>query len=73
MNSRPRRAATMPTSRSSGVPPMSDTADGVPPGAPVRTLDSQSLLQGQSVVQIEHRGEIYRLQATRLGKLILTK
>ena len=42
-------------------------------GPPVRTLDSQALLQGQPVVQIEHRGEIYRLQATRLGKLILTK
>jgi hemin uptake protein HemP len=36
-------------------------------------LPSQQLLQGGRLVEIEHNGEIYRLQATRLGKLILTK
>ena len=34
---------------------------------------SQALLQGQRTVTISHNGEIYRLQETRLGKLILTK
>jgi hemin uptake protein HemP len=36
-------------------------------------LDSRELFQGARLVEISHNGEIYRLQATRLGKLILTK
>ncbi len=36
-------------------------------------LDSQLLLQGRRELQILHQGEIYRLQQTRQGKLILTK
>ena len=36
-------------------------------------LPSEALLRGQRLVEITHNGEIYRLQATRLGKLILTK
>jgi hemin uptake protein HemP len=36
-------------------------------------LDSRELLRGARLVEISHNGEIYRLQATRLGKLILTK
>lgn len=39
----------------------------------VRVLPSSALLQGSKVVDIEHNGTVYRLQATRLGKLILTK
>ena len=31
------------------------------------------LLRGRRLVEITHNGEVYRLQATRLGKLILTK
>jgi hemin uptake protein HemP len=34
---------------------------------------SEQLLQGRRIVEITHNGEVYRLQATRLGKLILTK
>jgi hemin uptake protein HemP len=30
-------------------------------------------LQGQKAVAIHHNGAVYRLQATKLGKLILTK
>mgnify|MGYP000331808824 CR=1 FL=1 len=41
--------------------------------AGVRTIESQDLLQGQALVLIHHRSEIYRLQTTRQGKLILTK
>ncbi|MEJ8835951.1 hemin uptake protein HemP [Ramlibacter sp. AN1133] len=51
-----------------------------PPAAPpVRAperpaqLSSVELLRGQRLVEIAHNGEIYRLQATRQGKLILTK
>lgn len=36
-------------------------------------LNSDTLLQGQGSVAIAHHGVIYRLQATRQGKLILTK
>lgn len=36
-------------------------------------LDSQALLQGRGSVTIRHHGVVYRLQATKLGKLILTK
>jgi len=36
-------------------------------------LPSEVLLRGQRLVEIAHNGEVYRLQATRLGKLILTK
>ena len=36
-------------------------------------LDSAELLQGQKAVTILHNGSSYRLQATKLGKLILTK
>ena len=39
-------------------------------GAP---LASEQLLQGRKAIEIRHNGAIYRLQATRLGKLILTK
>ncbi len=38
-----------------------------------QTLNSDDLLQGKKTVAINHNGAIYRLQATRLGKLILTK
>lgn len=36
-------------------------------------VDSNDLLQGQKAVAISHNGSVYRLQATKLGKLILTK
>jgi len=36
-------------------------------------LASDALLRGRRLVEILHNGEVYRLQATRLGKLILTK
>jgi|GEM_PF-2026729 len=36
-------------------------------------VDSHQLLRGQKAVDIMHNGSTYRLQATRLGKLILTK
>ena len=36
-------------------------------------LDSQDLLEGRSLVRILHHGMVYRLRATRQGKLLLTK
>lgn len=38
-----------------------------------RVVESANLLQGQDHVLIRHEGALYRLQTTRLGKLILTK
>ncbi len=38
-----------------------------------RQLSSDALLQGQKAIVINHNGAIYRLQSTKLGKLILTK
>ncbi len=38
-----------------------------------RIVDSAELLLGQSMLLIRHLDAIYRLQATRQGKLILTK
>ena len=34
---------------------------------------SEALMQGHKAIEISHNGVLYRLQATRLGKLILTK
>lgn len=50
--------------------PGASTARATAAAAP---LPSDQLLQGRRMVEIAHNGEIYRLQATRLGKLILTK
>ncbi|MHA7600700.1 hemin uptake protein HemP [Alicycliphilus sp. T452] len=36
-------------------------------------VDSRTLLRGHKAVTIVHNGASYRLQATKLGKLILTK
>lgn len=36
-------------------------------------VESADLLQGKKAVEIKHNGAVYRLQATKLGKLILTK
>ena len=59
-------------------PPDNQAGSDVPredqqPGAARRPLDSAALLQGDRWVEIRHNGEVYRLQATRQGKLILTK
>jgi hemin uptake protein HemP len=46
---------------------------GAASAADALSVDSQALLQGHKTVEIKHNGFIYRLQATKLGKLILTK
>ena len=37
------------------------------------SVESTDLLQGHKTVEIKHNGSVYRLQTTKLGKLILTK
>jgi hemin uptake protein HemP len=55
-------------------PSRADTggASSQPPARPP-LLESSALFQGHRAVEIHHNGELYRLQATRTGKLILTK
>ena len=53
-------------------PPYGDDKPA-PPAAQPTVLASSDLLRGGRMVEIRHNGEVYRLQATRLGKLILTK
>lgn len=54
--------------------PALDQAPAVQPAStPAGLVESSELLQGQKTVSIVHNGAIYRLQATKLGKLILTK
>ena len=46
---------------------------GAAPEPATQLLESTDLLQGNKAVGILHNGSLYRLQATKLGKLILTK
>lgn len=50
-----------------------EMAPEIPKHEAFGTLLSSELLQGLKCVQINHNGTVYRLQATKLGKLILTK
>ena len=52
--------------------PESGAASTPSPEAPLR-VESAALMSGQRVLEIVHLGEVYRLQTTRFGKLILTK
>lgn len=52
-------------------PPAAPVAEAGNKGAAV--IASEQLLQGRKQVEISHNGRIYRLQATKQGKLILTK
>ena len=36
-------------------------------------IDSSRLLANSKLIHIQHRGQLYSLRETRLGKLILTK
>jgi len=45
----------------------------VPGASGSRAIASESLFAGATEVQILHRGSLYRLKQTALGKLILTK
>jgi hemin uptake protein HemP len=65
-----------PPSTAQEQPPVTGTAVSAAASSPTpgsRAVESHDLLAGQSSVLIHHLGEIYRLQTTRQGKLILTK
>ena len=67
---------SFPDASADRQPPSPADANASPVNAAVDTpgsVDSAELLRGQKTVDISHNGLTYRLQATRLGKLILTK
>lgn len=47
--------------------------DAAVAGVQALSVESRDLLKGQKAVEILHNGAVYRLQSTKLGKLILTK
>ena len=54
-------------------PPAPRRADAAGVRPQPACICSDTLFAGANEVHIEHRGAIYRLQRTSLGKLILTK
>lgn len=64
-------AATSQPQNSNNASVAASSASAV--NIPNQGLDSAQLLNGQKAVTIVHNGTPYRLQATKLGKLILTK
>jgi|GEM_PF-3307963 len=65
---------------SSSFPPSNSPSDeknspslGMKGDSQPTRLNSDALFQGASVLEVEHNGQIYRLQKTALNKLILTK
>lgn len=62
---KPRLVPQTASSAETRLAPMGSTS--------MRSLESASLLSGGKVVEIRHHDAVYRLSATRQGKLILTK
>jgi len=69
-DSAPSAGARAPSS-SAAQPSTGPSRAGAP--ATCRAIASEALFAGASEVQISHRGSLYRLRQTALGKLILTK
>ncbi len=65
--------STQTTTPSIALPPHAPSRVAPHALAPVHRISSDQLLAGALEVQIEHRGALYRLRQTALGKLILTK
>lgn len=52
---------------------MNPQADTQPSSNPTPHLNSRAILGDHRKVEIEHEGNVYTLQVTRQGKLLLTK
>ena len=65
--------SSQPSSRFFAAASLGAMQDEPAPRRDGLAVDSSALLQGQKAVTILHNGAIYRLQSTKLGKLILTK
>ena len=64
-------SGTLPPAQAPATPSQAPAANA--DAARPAPLPSEALLRGRRLVEISHNGEVYRLQSTRLGKLILTK
>ena len=62
-----------PISNTLSLPQHSSGASAAVSSSAPASFSSTEILRGQKAVEINHNGSTYRLQATRLGKLILTK
>jgi len=58
---------------SRAMPAAAGSNDAAASDRPAALVESTELLRGNKAVGILHNGSLYRLQATKLGKLILTK
>jgi len=68
------RTLSLPTRPVARTTPHAEAASASNAGSTsAACLNSTEILRGQKTVEIQHNGLTYRLQATRLGKLILTK
>ena len=65
-----RRTLSLPPRTAAPRPALARASEAAAAPAP---LPSDHLLQGRKTIEISHNGSVYRLQATKLGKLILTK
>ena len=70
-------APSAPAVRADSAPdatsPSPDPAGRGAPERAFRAIASEALFGGAGEVRISHRGSLYRLKQTALGKLILTK
>jgi Hemin uptake protein hemP len=67
---------TYPSSSTHGAPTAEQPLQpgcGPASGGQPTSVPSAALLRGRKTVDIAHNGMLYTLQATKMGKLILTK
>lgn len=66
---------SLPTARRAPVeqPALADSANSAAALLQDLSVESTQLLRGKKSISIVHNGAVYRLQSTKLGKLILTK
>jgi len=64
---------TPPAPQARVAPTPAGPASRQSPAAPAVCVSSEQLFGAALEVRIDHRGAVYRLKQTALGKLILTK
>lgn len=70
----PRKRLSMPRRVvAAAAPAVEEVVESTPAATAMAYINSMSLLRERRYVKIEHNGSIYKLQVTKLGKLILTK
>ena len=67
------RSPNVPHAPSPGTDESMRSAASPAASVPRPRVASTDILRGSAEVEIDHRGTLYRLRVTSLGKLILTK